>query len=171
VWIGGIGLLPISGLWMLSGNTGYLLLVQFAAGVAWAAYELGTFLMIWETVAEGERTSIMTTFNLANAGANTSGALIGGQILGALGKDLGAYQTVFALSLAVRLATLILLLRLQHSIAASSVERGPAPAPDAQSQGVADAPADLQGARVPLTRRRAASGRRAGRAHAPGQRR
>ena len=115
LWIGGIGLIPISGLWMLADNLWLLFLAQFIAGLAWAAYELGTFLMIWETVAHGERTSVMTTFNLANSGANAGGALLGGQILAGLGKDAGAYHTLFALSLVLRLFTLILLVRLQRA--------------------------------------------------------
>lgn len=114
LWIGGIGLLPISGLWMAADTIWMLLVAQFIAGIAWAAYELGTFLMIWETVAHGERTSVMTTFNLANSSANASGALIGGQILSSLDKNIGAYHALFGLSLAVRLLTLTLLIRLQR---------------------------------------------------------
>lgn len=117
LWIGGIGLAPISGLWMLADSVPLLLLAQLVAGVAWAAYELGTFLLIWETVSEGERTSVMTTFNLCNSGANAGGALIGGQILSALGKDTGAYHAIFSLSLAVRVATIILLIRIQRHAA------------------------------------------------------
>lgn len=139
LWIGGVGLVPISGLWMLADSTPLLLVAQFIAGVAWAAYELGTFLMIWETVAEGERTSVMTTFNLANAGANAGGALAGGQLLSILGKDTGAYHTVFALSLIVRMATIILLVRLQRT-AAPSLHAG-APDPPEEHAAALDQPA------------------------------
>lgn len=149
VWIGGVGLIPISALWMLSGATWYLLIVQFIAGVAWAAYELGTFLLIWETVAEGERTSIMTTFNFLNAGANAGGAMAGGQILAAMSAGLGAYHTVFALSFAARLATLILLIRLQRTVARRAAEPeqpDPTPSPDAPE-------ATTSGREAPVRRR------------------
>lgn len=119
LWIGGVGLIPISGLWMVSGELWYLLIVQFLAGVAWAAYELGTFLMIWETVPEGERTSIMTTFNLLNSSANTTGALLGGLMLTTAAAN--GYHLVFGVALAARLATLVLLWRLHHLIRPKSI--------------------------------------------------
>jgi MFS family permease len=168
LWIGGIGLLPISGLWMVSGATWYLLLVQFIAGVAWAAYELGTFLMVWETVAEGERTSIMTTFNLLNSGANAGGALLGGQLLTAMGAGLGGYHMVFGLSLAARLATVILLIRL-HQMVTRAAAAKPAMASAAE---VAAAPgtgartaASEAGARRSSSHRRPAGDRRGPRLH------
>jgi MFS family permease len=158
LWIGGIGLAPISGLWMLADSVPLLLLAQLVAGVAWAAYELGTFLLIWETVSEGERTSVMTTFNLCNSGANAGGALVGGQILSHLGKDTGAYHAVFALSLAVRVATIILLIRIQRHAMPRAV------ANDAASA----APPPTR----PASRRAAEPGRgRAERRHLPSSRR
>ena len=171
LWIGGIGLVPISGLWMLADNLWLLFLAQFIAGLAWAAYELGTFLMIWETVAHGERTSVMTTFNLANSGANAGGALLGGQLLAGLGKDAGAYHTLFALSLILRLFTLILLVRLQRAAAPpnppSSSSHTPAATSGSPTQAVNDHGMESQSLQRAADHRRRAlhprSFRRAGR--------
>lgn len=110
--VAGIGVVPLSAAWMTSGWFGYLLAVQLVAGVIWAAYELSTFLVILETIPDNERTSIMTTYYLANSAAMVGGALIGGAILNDLGKSHDAYMIVFGVSLAARALSILLLRRL-----------------------------------------------------------
>jgi MFS family permease len=111
LWIGGIGLVPLSAFWLVSDSFTYLFGIQVIAGCAWGAYELATFLLIFETIHEEERTSVLTLFNLANAVLTVGGSLLGGALLKALGQDHDAYATVFAASAAARALTLLLLFR------------------------------------------------------------
>lgn len=113
--LAGIGLIPLSGVWMISGSFAYLFAVQLIAGVVWAAYELSTFLLILETIPEDERTSVMTTYYLGNAIAMVSGSLIGGTILRAFDKSHEGYMLIFALSMAARLVSLFFLIRLTRT--------------------------------------------------------
>lgn len=112
LWAGGVSIVPLSSFWLISDSFAYLLCVQLAAGVAWGAYELATFLLVFETIHEDERTSVLTTFNLANAVAMVAGSLLGGALLHQLGDDRDAYFTIFLLSAGARALTLPFLSRL-----------------------------------------------------------
>ncbi len=109
LWIGGIGIMPVSGLWLYARGYWQLVALQFVAGAVWAAYELAMFLMFFEAARREERTSILTIFNLANAVALVIGALIGGAVLKLLGSSQEAYLVLFAVSSFARAATLIFL--------------------------------------------------------------
>lgn len=111
LWVGGLGVVPLSALWLVSDNFAYLLAIQSLAGCAWGAYELATFLLIFETIEEHERTSVLTVFNLANAVLIAGGSLLGGLLLNTLGQDHDAYATLFAVSAVARGLTLLLLIR------------------------------------------------------------
>jgi MFS family permease len=111
LWLGGIGIIPVSGMWLASSAFGYLLFVQVLAGLAWAAYELAMFLLFFESIPEFERTSVLTTYNLGHALATVVGSLIGGLMLAVMGKSPGTYLAIFCLSSVARLATLALLAR------------------------------------------------------------
>lgn len=117
LWIGGIGIMPVSGIWLYAREYWQLVIVQFLAGAVWAAYELAMFLMFFEAARREERTSILTLFNLANAVALVIGALIGGGVLKLLGGSQEAYLVLFALSSFARAGTLIFL-KLTPAIAA-----------------------------------------------------
>lgn len=110
VWVGGVGIIPMAVLWLWAKDFWQVVLIQFAAGAVWAAYELAMFLLFFETVRREERTSILTLFNLGNASALVVGSLFGGALLRYLGESPEAYLTLFALSSAVRVTTLIWLL-------------------------------------------------------------
>jgi MFS family permease len=114
LWCGGIAITPMASLWLVSDWFPYLVVVQILAGIAWGAWELATFLLVFETIREEERTSILTTFNLANALAMVAGSLVGGAILHHLGEEKIGYLTIFALSSSVRLLTLPLLRRVPN---------------------------------------------------------
>ena len=60
LWIGGVGIVPVAGLWLVSNNFGWLIFVQVLAGLTWAAYELAMFLLFFETIDAAERTSMLT---------------------------------------------------------------------------------------------------------------
>jgi MFS family permease len=123
LWIGGIAIIPCSGLWIVDRSFGFLLAIQILAGFAWAAYELAMFLLFFESIPESERTSVLTTFNLGNALATVLGSLIGGLLLRLGDKSYGTYLAIFGLSSAARLATMVFLSRV-HRTTGQSVPIG-----------------------------------------------
>ncbi|UCF33933.1 MAG: MFS transporter [Phycisphaerales bacterium] len=112
LWIGGFGIVPLAALWLISKSLAFLLIVQVFAGMAWGAYELGTFLLLFDTIRDDERTSVLTTFNLFNAVAIVAGSLAGGLLLKVLAKQQIAYMLIFALSSLGRAMTIPLLLKI-----------------------------------------------------------
>ncbi|MBM4004042.1 MAG: MFS transporter [Planctomycetes bacterium] len=106
LWIGGLGIIPISGLWCISRNLGFLAGLQFTGGVAWAAYELAMFLMFFETIPREERTSVLTVYNLGNALAQVSGAFVGALFLVWQRRTPESYLWLFFLSSVGRAAAL-----------------------------------------------------------------
>ena len=111
LWIGGVGIVPLAFLWSLSSSVPYLLFLQLLGGVAWGCYELATFLLLFETIPDKERTGVLTVFNLVNASAIAGGSLVGGWMLQRWGADTSAYLLVFGVSSAARGLTLPLLTR------------------------------------------------------------
>ncbi len=111
LWAGGLGLVPGAAAWLVSDNFWWLLAVQLLSGAAWAAHELGLFLMNVETIHEDERASVLSKFNLMNALATAGGSALGGMMLGALGEQKSAYFAVFIASAVARAAALPLLSR------------------------------------------------------------
>jgi MFS family permease len=108
----GAGLIiPLPALWLVSDAFPYLLLLQVAAGLAWAAVELGTLLVFFEGLDERERASILTAFNLANTLAIAAGSLLGGALLGWLGDARGGYAALFLVSSAARVVSFFVLPR------------------------------------------------------------
>ncbi|MBN2491142.1 MAG: MFS transporter [Planctomycetes bacterium] len=109
---GGFSVAPVAALWTLSDAFAYLFVLQVLSGIAWGAFELSTLLLFFETIPRAERVSILTAFNVANAGALVTGALLGGALLAGLQETPGAYATVFVVSSALRLLAALLLFRL-----------------------------------------------------------
>lgn len=109
LWIGGIGIVPVSAMWLVSTNFAWLVFVQLSGGALWAAYELAMFLLFFEAIADEERTSVLTTYNLAQAVATVGGSLVGGAILWAWGRSPETYLALFALSSIARGGTLAFL--------------------------------------------------------------
>lgn len=112
LWIGGTGVVSLALLWIVSTSLPILLAAQIVAGIVWGAYELGTFLMLFDMIKDEERTSMMTTYTLLNALAILGGSLFGGYLLKLLAEDHSAYLILFGLSTLGRLATLPLLYRI-----------------------------------------------------------
>lgn len=107
----GLGLIPLASLWMFTEQLWALVLVQVLAGLVWGAYELATFLLMFETIREDERTSVLTLFNLANAGSIIFGSLVGAGILLGFDQSMRGYMIVFGASTLMRLCTVGLLFR------------------------------------------------------------
>jgi MFS family permease len=109
LWIGGIGIVPLSSLWIVSQNYAWLAIVQVLSGILWAAYELGFFLMFFEALPVQQRTRMLTYYNLANTSAWCVGALVGAWLLKSYGVSETGYYVLFAVSSLGRLAALGLL--------------------------------------------------------------
>ncbi|MGD9646989.1 MAG: MFS transporter [Pirellulales bacterium] len=112
LWIGGVGIVPVAGLWLVSQSFVYLMCVQMISGVFWAAYELAMLLLLFDSVREEERVSVLTVYNLASAVATAGGSLLGGFVLTTLGQSYDAYLALFGISSATRALMLLLVLRL-----------------------------------------------------------
>jgi MFS family permease len=105
--LGGMGIVPLPSLWLVSDTLGGLLAVQLMGGVVWAAFELGTLFLFFDVEDELERTGALTLFNGLNAAAIAAGSIAGGLLLEAVGTPEG-FVVVFATSAAMRLLSLIL---------------------------------------------------------------
>lgn len=116
LYIGGIGIVPMSALWIVSQHVAWLIFVQMIGGVFWAAYELAFFLLFFESINEEERTSVLTIFNLLNTTAWVAGSLIGGAILIGLDMSFEGYLLIFAVSSIGRLLSLWLLARVPQIV-------------------------------------------------------
>jgi len=156
LWIGGIAIIPISSLWVISdwfsvwqwtvpvtlpGSTGhwvvtgeflYLCVVQLISGITWAAYELAMLLMFFEAIPRQDRTGMLTFYNWGNSVAMVLGSFLGAGVLTYLNESHGAFLTLFGLSSVARLLTVGLLywapdLRLHNiPLAPVPVSAGPA---------------------------------------------
>ncbi len=113
LWTGGIGIVPIASLWIVSSNFWWLAIIQMLSGVVWAAYELGFFLLIFDAVPVSRRTKMLTLYNFANCTAWCGGAAIGGGILAYFGASQEAYWILFGISSIGRFCALGLLLGIQ----------------------------------------------------------
>ncbi|HUG20565.1 MAG TPA: MFS transporter [Planctomycetaceae bacterium] len=112
LWIGGIGIVPLSAGWLVSGNLWWLMAIQIFGGITWAAYELAFFLLFFESIPQEERTSLLTFYNVINTLAWVGGALLGGLVLYLTEASYNGYMIVFALSSVGRCLALVLLSRL-----------------------------------------------------------
>lgn len=109
LWIGGIAITPAATLWLVSGNFWYLFALQFVVGVGWACWEMATFLLVFDTIPEKQRTPVLTLFNLANCAAIVLGSLLGATVLRWVGVGAAGYATLFAATGFMRLITLFML--------------------------------------------------------------
>lgn len=110
LWFGGIGLVPLSAMWIVSPSLWWLAAVQLISGVAWSAYELGFFLSFFDILPVSQRTKLLTFYNLANTGAICTGALAGWAILSHFGCETTTYYSLFATSTVGRFLCLSILI-------------------------------------------------------------
>jgi MFS family permease len=103
------GVTPIPALWLLSSDPTYLFVLQIVSGVAWGGVELATLMLFFEHIDPIERTSILTCFNLLNAGALAIGSLIGAGLFYGLGEGTHSYFVILLLSSGARMLALPLL--------------------------------------------------------------
>lgn len=109
---GGLAVVPLALMWILSQATCYLLCLQVVAGIAWAAYELATLLMFFDAVDRRQRVGMLTLYNLGFAAATVAGSLCGGAVLALFAQAKIGYYAIFAISAVGRLSTVPLLMRI-----------------------------------------------------------
>jgi hypothetical protein len=115
LWIGGLGIVPLSGLWALGDSVLYLAVVQILGGVFWAAYELAAFLLFFEAIPRRTRTSLLTIYNVCSSAAMVGGGLLGACFLAWCDAGRSTYLALFVVSTLARVATIILLAQLPKS--------------------------------------------------------
>lgn len=127
--IAGIATVPLPLGWMVSTDStlsvGILLLTQFAFGVLMAAWELSTFLLLFESIDDRDRTQAISTFYVGNWLSGTTGSMVGGAVVRALAGPLGsvhAYWAIFGLSVLVRLAVMPLVFRAAREAPRSRID-------------------------------------------------
>jgi len=118
LWIGGIAIIPMSGVWVLSGAFSHIICMQVAAGIAWAVYELSALLLFFEAIPTSHRTGLLTLFNAANSGALVAGSALGGALLRLLGTGRRSYHLLFLISSAGRAVALLALGRVPATLSA-----------------------------------------------------
>ena len=107
--VGGTAIVPLSALWIVTQNFYWLIFIQTINGMAWAAYELGLFLMIFEALPVDRRVKMLTYYNMANTSAWCIGATIGACLLSYWGTSVEVYYALFALSAVGRLCAVLFL--------------------------------------------------------------
>lgn len=128
LWAGGLATAPLPVLWLVSDRLAYLFTLQVYSGVVWAAFELATLLLFFETIPSGKRMGVLTIFNLANAAAIAAGSFLGAGILAAMGTNRQAYLVLFVVSTLARGAALLLLVRLPRTASAPQFDAAASPA-------------------------------------------
>ncbi|MBM4023390.1 MAG: MFS transporter [Planctomycetes bacterium] len=97
-----LAIVPLALLWLPSGDVRWLVLVQFVAGTCWAAYELAVALLLFDLTGDGDRSGVVSVYNVGLALATVGGAACGGALLKALGETPTAYAAVFTVSCLLR---------------------------------------------------------------------
>jgi MFS family permease len=117
-------------MWIPSQSFAVLVAVQVLSGAVWAAYDLATLLMFFETIPSQKRVGVLTVFNLANAGAVVAGSAVGGAVLAACSASRAAYLALFLISAVARAGALVMLVRVPRSVPASpAAQEAPAAQP------------------------------------------
>jgi len=109
LWVGSVGIVPISALWYLSQNVWCLAGIQILSGLVWGCYDLAVLLQFFRQIPSERRVAVLTLYNLGNSVAMVSGTLIGGFILKTTGGGMDGYLTLFVVSGFMRFFALLAL--------------------------------------------------------------
>ena len=107
LWVGSIGIVPVSALWFFSHNVWWLAGIQILSGLVWGCYELAMLLQFFRQIPGERRVAVLTLYNLGNSAAMVLGTVIGGVLLNALGRGMDAYLTLFVASGCMRFFALL----------------------------------------------------------------
>ena len=109
LWLGAIGIIPTTTLFLVSDSFWWVLVLQFWVGMAWACWETATFLLVFDVIPSERRTSVMTIYNIVQSSAVVGGSLIGATILGCMDVGRQGFAMVFVATGVMRLMTVFLL--------------------------------------------------------------
>ena len=107
--VSALSIIPLPLLWLASTHLAWLLAVQVFAGVAWAGFELGMLMVLFDGEDDAERTTMQSALSGLQAIGTAGASLVGAILLGAVGSDHDGYAAVFFLSAAARLGAVVLL--------------------------------------------------------------
>ncbi|HSD90094.1 MAG TPA: hypothetical protein VLB44_21330 [Kofleriaceae bacterium] len=109
--VSAIAIVPIPFLWLASDAFAWFILLQVYAGVAWAGFDLGMLMALFEADDDSERISLQVMFSALQAIGNASASLVGGMVLASFGQDHHAYLAVFIVSAIARFAATAMLVK------------------------------------------------------------
>jgi len=104
--VAAVMLVPLAGLWVVSNNFTYLLVLQLFAGFAWSGFELMTVLSFFDTTDERTRARVLSLFTLFNGVGVVTASVIGGSVLRQFGSS--GYTYIFLASSFLRLVVVLL---------------------------------------------------------------
>lgn len=116
LWVGSVGIVPVSAMWFLSQDVWFLACLQILSGLVWGCYELAMLLQFFHQIPRERRVAVLTVYNLGNSAAMVAGTFLGAWILNSLGRTHDAYLTVFIASGFVRLAALLAIPGRRHAL-------------------------------------------------------
>lgn len=106
-----LAIAPIPFLWLASDSFAWFVVIQIYAGLAWAGFDLGLLLALFDADDDAERTTMQVAFSALNAMGTAGASLIGGAVLAYFGSDHHAYLCVFVVSAIARIAAAVLIVR------------------------------------------------------------
>jgi MFS family permease len=116
LWVGSVGIVPVSALWFFSQDFWFLACLQIISGLVWGCYELAMLLQFFRQIPGERRVAVLTVYNLGNSAAMVAGTFIGAAILNSLGRTHDAFLTVFIVSGLARFVALLALPGRQHAV-------------------------------------------------------
>lgn len=107
VLVGGVAaMVPVPLLLLPDAGIAYYFMIQLLHGAAWAAFDLGVLLLMFERIPETERTSMLTKYYVLIYIAQLSGSSIGGALLRTTPDNDPDFSVVFIVSTVLRVLML-----------------------------------------------------------------
>ena len=103
---GTMGIAPIPWAWGLSPSFGYLVVLEFIAGFAWACYDTGLMLYLMESVSHTERARMLSWCNVVSMAGMLSGSTAAAVYVGNRAMSTEIYEGIFIISSLLRLVPL-----------------------------------------------------------------
>ena len=109
--ISALAIVPIPFLWLVSDAFWWFIALQVYAGIAWAGFDLGMLMALFDAEDDSERISLQVMFSALQAIGTAGASLVGGAVLSGFGADHRAYLIVFMVSAAARIAATTMLVK------------------------------------------------------------
>ncbi len=109
LWVGSLGIVPISALWFVSQELWFLGCLQILSGLVWGCYELAMLLQFFRQIPVERRIAVLTIYNVGNSAAMVLGTLLGALILNRFNRSFDGYLLVFVASGCCRAVSLLAL--------------------------------------------------------------